>query len=227
MGATDVLPFVPVEGVTMEECATLAHQTGRRIWERYQVPVYVYEAAALRPERTALEQVRKGQFEGLRREAPLDPSRAPDVGGPNLHPTAGAIAVGARKFLIAYNINLNTPDAAIAQAIARAIRASTGGLPAVKAMGIALASRGISQVSMNLTDFERTSLQQVYDAVQREAGRHGCIIAGSEIVGLVPQKALDTAAEYFGTLVNFSPAQVLENRLAAAMSQKEAAGVSA
>ena len=227
MGATDVLPFVPVEGVTMEECAALAHQTGRRIWERYQVPVYFYEAAALRPERTALEQVRKGQFEGLRREAPLDSSRAPDVGGPQLHPTAGAIAVGARKFLIAYNINLNTPDAAIAQAIARAIRASTGGLPAVKAMGIALASRGISQVSMNLTDFERTSLQQVYEAVQREAGRHGCTIAGSEIVGLVPQKALDATAEYFGTLVNFSPAQVLENRLAAAMSQKEAAGVSA
>jgi len=223
MGATDVLPFVPIEGVTMEDCAALAHQTGRRIWERFRIPVYFYEAAALRPERAALEQVRKGQFEGLRREAPRNPRRAADIGGPELHPTAGAIAVGARKVLIAYNINLDTRDAAIAGKIARAIRTSGGGLPAVKALGIALASRGIAQVSMNLTDFEQTSLQQVYKAVQREAGRHGCAIAGSEIAGLVPQKALDTTAEYFRSLGQFSPAQVLENRLAAMLVQKETA----
>ena len=225
IGATDVLPFVPVEGVEMEECATLAHQTGRRIWELYRIPVYFYEAAALRPERSVLEQVRKGQFEGLRRDAPRDARRAPDIGGPELHPTAGAIAVGARKFLIAYNINLNTQDAAIAGQIARAIRTSSGGLPAVKAMGIELVSRGLAQVSMNLTDFEKTSLQQVYEAVRSEAGRRGCAIASSEIVGLIPRAALDTTAEFYRSLGQFSPDQVLENRLAVALVKKEAAGV--
>ena len=163
----------------------------------------------------------------MRREAPLDPARAPDVGGPALHPTAGAIAVGARKFLIAYNIDLDTPDAGIAAQIARAIRSSSGGLPALKAIGIALPSRGISQVSMNLTDFERTSLQQAYAAVRAEAERRGCAIAGSEIVGLVPRRALDRAAEYFAKLDHFAPAQILENRLAAAMNSQEAARVSA
>ncbi len=225
IGATDVLPFVPIENVTMEECAALAHQTGRQIWERFRIPVYFYEAAALRPERTALEQVRKGQFEGLRQDAPRDPGRTPDIGGPDLHPTAGAIAVGARKFLIAYNINLETPDAAIAREIARAIRTSSGGLPALKAMGIPLPSRGITQVSMNLTDFEQTSLQQVYEAVRREATRLGCATVGSEIVGLVPQKALDTTAEYFRSLGRFSPQQILENRLALRLGKREAAEV--
>jgi glutamate formiminotransferase len=227
IGATDVLPLVPIEGVTLQDCAALAQQVGRQIWERFQVPVYFYEAAALRPERAALEQVRKGQLEALRRKASLDPARAPDVGGPALHPTAGAIAVGARKFLIAYNINLDTPDAGIAAEIARAIRSSNGGLPALKAIGIVLPSRGISQVSMNLTDFERTPLQQAYEAVRAEAQRRGCAIAGSEIVGLVPRKALDTTAEYFSKLDHFSPGQILENRLAAAMGQTEAARVSA
>ena len=225
IGAADVLPFIPIRGVEMEDCAALAHQTGRSIWEKYRIPVYFYEAAALRPERAALEQIRKGQFEGLRQDAPRDPDRAPDIGGPELHPTAGAIAVGARKFLIAYNVNLETPDAAIAAEIARAIRTSSGGLPALKAMGIALASRGISQVSMNLTDYEQTSLQQAYEAVRREAGRRDCAIAGSEIVGLVPQQALDTTAEFFHSLSQFSPEQVLENRLTAALGEKEAAGI--
>jgi glutamate formiminotransferase len=227
IGATDVLPFVPIEGVTMKDCTALAHRVGREIWKRYQVPVYFYEAAALRPERAALEQVRRGQLEALRREAPLDPARAPDVGGPALHPTAGATAVGARKFLIAYNINLDTPDVAIAADIARSIRASSGGLPALKALGIALPSRGISQVSMNLTDYETTSLQQAYDAVRSQAQRHGCAVAGSEIIGLVPRRALDTAAESFHALGDFSPAQILENRLAAARGQTEAARASA
>lgn len=227
IGATDVLPFVPVEGAGMQDCVTLAHQVGREIWSRYQVPVYFYEAAALRPERRALEQVRKGQMEALRREATVDPARAPDVGGPALHPTAGAVAVGARKFLIAYNINLETPDAGVAAEIARAIRSSGGGLPALKAMGIALPSRGISQVSMNLTDFEQTSLQQAYEAVRGEAQRRGCALAGSEIVGLVPRQALDTDADSFRALDKFSSAQILENRLAAAMNEQEAARVSA
>ena len=227
IGATDVLPFVPIEGVTMEDCVALAHRVGHQIWERYQIPVYFYEAAALRPERAALEQVRKGKFEGLQQDAPLDPSRAPDVGGPSLHPTSGAIAVGVRKFLIAYNINLDTPDVSIAEKIARAIRTSGGGLPALKALGIALASRGITQVSMNLTDFEQTSLQQVYDAVRREAEHDSCAIAGSEIVGLVPRRALDTNADYFHALDNFSPAQILENRLAVVLGEQEAARVSA
>jgi glutamate formiminotransferase len=227
IGAVDVLPFVPIEGVTMKDCAALAHQVGREIWQRDRVPVYFYEAAALRTERAALEQVRKGQFDELRRQAPLDPARAPDVGGPALHPTAGAIAVGARNFLIAYNIDLDTPDAGIAVEIARAIRSSTGRLPALKALGIALPSRGISQVSMNLTDFEQTSLQQAYDAVRAQAQRRGCAIAGSEIVGLAPRKALDASADYFRALNNFSPAQILENRLAAAMAQQETASASA
>jgi glutamate formiminotransferase len=226
IGATDVLPFVPIEGVTMQDCSALAHRVGQQIWERYQIPVYFYEAAALRPERIALETIRKGQFDALCREALLDPTRAPDLGGPALHPTAGAIAIGARKFLIAYNINLNTADAGIAAEIARTIRSSSGGLPALKAIGIALPSRGISQVSMNLTDFEQTSLQQAYEAVRREAQRRDCAIAGSEIVGLAPRKALDTSAEYFRALGNFSPDQILENRLAAAIDYKETARVS-
>jgi glutamate formiminotransferase len=226
IGATDVLPFVPVEGLQMEECVALARYAGHEIWRRCHIPVYFYEAAALRSERTALEEIRKGQFEGLRQEAPHSPGRAPDVGGPELHPTAGAVAVGARKFLIAYNINLNTSDAAIARAVARAIRASDGGLPAVKAMGVALSSRGVAQVSMNLTDFEQTSVQQVYEAVGREAQQHGCSIASSEIVGLIPQKALDMTAAYIRSLEHFSPAQVLENRLAAVLDETETAGVS-
>jgi glutamate formiminotransferase len=227
IGATDVLPFVPLEGVAMEECVEFAHRAGKAIWERCRVPVYFYEAAALLPERRALEKVRKGQLESLRRDAPLDAQRAPDVGGPVLHPTAGAIAVGARKFLIAYNINLSTPDAGAAAEIARAIRASSGGLPALKAIGIALPSRGISQVSMNLTDFEQTSLQQAFDAVRSEAGRRGCAIAGSEIVGLVPRKALENSAECISALDRFSDDQILENRLAAVMGPQEAARVSA
>jgi glutamate formiminotransferase len=235
IGAIDVLPFVPVEGVTMEDCAELAHRTGRQIWERYGIPVYFYEAAALRPERAALENVRKGQFEALRDAIALDAmaldaARAPDAGGPALHPTAGAVAVGARKFLIAYNIDLATPDVAVAAEIARAVRTSSGGLPALKALGIALPSRGISQVSMNLTDFEQTSLQDAYDAVRREAQRRGCAIAGTEIVGLVPRQALDVSSESFRALGHFSQEQIFEKRLAAvraAFSQGEAARVSA
>src|SRR5579885_747623 len=156
VGATDVVPFVPVQGITLEECVALAHRVGRKIWERYRIPVYFYEAAALRADRVNLEDVRRGQFEGLREEVLRNFERVPDVGGPALHPSAGATIVGARKFLIAYNVNLGTGDLTVAQKIARAVRFSSGGLRFVKAMGVELKSRGIVQVSMNLTDFEQT-----------------------------------------------------------------------
>jgi len=218
VGATDVLPFVPVEGVTIEDCVALAKKVGREIWERYRIPVYFYEAAATRPDRNNLENIRKGQFEGLRDEVLRNPDRAPDVGEPRLHPTAGATVVGARKFLIAYNINLNTPDVAIANKIARAIRFSSGGLRFAKAMGVDLKARRLAQVSINLTDFEQTPIHRVFEMVKREAERFGCAIVGSEIVGLVPKKAIEMTADFYLQLENFSPAQVLENRLASALA---------
>src|SRR5271170_4847138 len=220
VGATDVIPFIPIEGVTIEDCVALAKRTGREIWERYRVPVYFYEAAAQQPERTNLERIRKGQFEGLREEVLRDPERAPDVGGPSLHPTAGATVVGARKFLIAYNINLNTPDVEIARKIAKAIRFSSGGLRYAKAMGVDLRARNLAQVSINMTDFEQTPLHRVFEMVEREAKRYGLLIVGSEIVGLVPQRALDMSADFYLQLENFSAAQVLENRLAAARERR-------
>jgi glutamate formiminotransferase/formiminotetrahydrofolate cyclodeaminase len=218
IGACDVLPFIPIEGVTLEDCVALARKTGREIWERYRIPIYFYEAAAQRPERTNLENIRKGQFEGLREEVLKNPDRAPDVGEPRLHPTAGATVVGARKFLIAYNVNLNTADVTIANKIARTIRFSSGGLRYVKSMGVDLKARHLAQVSINLTDFEQTPLHVVFELVKREAERYGCAIVGSEIVGLVPKKALEMTAEFFLQLENFSSAQVLENRLAAALA---------
>jgi glutamate formiminotransferase len=218
VGATDVLPFVPVEGVELEDCVALARKVGRKIWERYRIPVYFYEAAATRPECVNLENIRKGQFEGLREEVLRNPDRAPDVGEPRVHPTAGATVVGARKFLIAYNINLNTPDVEIAKKIAKTIRFSSGGLRFVKAMGVNLKARGLAQVSINLTDFEQTPIHRVFEVVKREAERYGCAIVGSEIVGLVPKKAVEMTAEFYLQLENFSPAQVLENRLAAALA---------
>lgn len=218
IGAADVVPFVPVEGVTIEDCVVLARRVGREIWERYRVPVYFYEAAATRPDRVNLENIRKGQFEGLREEVRKNPDRAPDVGTAELHPTAGAVVVGARKFLIAYNINLATPDVEIARKIARTIRFSSGGLRYVKAMGVELRARGLAQVSINLTDFEQTPLHVVFEMVKREAARYGVNVVGSEIVGLVPKRAIEMTADYYIQLENFSPAQVLENRLAAALA---------
>ncbi|MBI3671078.1 MAG: glutamate formimidoyltransferase [Acidobacteria bacterium] len=218
VGATDVVPFIPIEGVTIDDCVALAKKVGREIWERYRIPVYFYEAAAERPERTNLENIRKGQFEGLREEVLENPDRTPDVGEPRLHATAGATVVGARKFLIAYNINLNTPDVGIANKIAKAIRSSSGGLRFAKGMGVDLKARGLAQVSINLTDFEQTPIHRVFEMVKREAERYGCQIVGSEIVGLVPKKAIEMTADFYLQLENFSPAQVLENRLAAALS---------
>jgi glutamate formiminotransferase / formiminotetrahydrofolate cyclodeaminase len=213
IGATDVVPFIPIHGVTIDDCVALAKQAAREIWERYRVPVYLYEAAAQRPERTNLEKIRKGQFEGLREEVLRDPDRAPDFGEARLHSTAGATVVGARKFLIAYNVNLDTPDVSIAKAIAKTVRFSSGGLPFVKAMGVDLRARNLAQVSMNLTDFEQTPIHRAFEEVKREAERHGVGIAGSEIVGLVPRRAIEMTAEFYLKLEDFSPAQVFENRL--------------
>ncbi len=213
MGATDVVPFIPIEGVTIEDCVALANAAGREIWERYHIPVYFYEAAARSPERVNLENIRRGQFEGLREEVLRNPQRAPDIGEPRLHPTAGATVVGARKFLIAYNINLNTPDLDIAKRIAKTIRFSSGGMPCVKAMGVDLRARNLAQVSMNLTDFEQTPIHRVFETVKREAERLGVGIVGSEIVGLIPRRAIEMTAEFYLQVENFSPAQVLENRL--------------
>ena len=214
IGAADVIPFVPIEGVTLEDCVRLAEHAGNEIWQRFQTPVYFYESAARRPDRVNLENIRRGQFEGLRAEVRTNPERLPDVGGPELHPTAGATVVGARKFLIAYNIVLNTPNVEIAKQIAKAIRFSSGGFRYVKAMGVPLASRGLAQVSMNLTDFEETPVHRVFEAVRTEAERYGVDVVGSEVVGLVPRKALEMAAEFYLRCENFRPELIFENRLA-------------
>lgn len=216
IGAADVVPFVPVSGVTLEECVRIAERVGQEIWNRFKVPVYFYEAAARRPCRVNLENVRRGQFEGLRDAVRTDADRRPDIGGPELHATAGAIVVGARKFLIAYNIVLETGNVDIAKQIAKAIRFSSGGFRYVKAMGVPLASRGFAQVSMNLTDFEQTPVHRVFEAVRTEARRYGVEVAGSEIVGLIPRKALEMAADFYLRCENFRPEIVFENRLAEA-----------
>jgi glutamate formiminotransferase len=218
VGATDVVPFIPVEGVTLEDCVALARRTGEEIWKRYRIPIFYYEAAATRPDRVNLENVRRGQYEGMREELKKNHERQPDVGEPKMHPTAGVTVVGARKFLVAYNVNLNTPDVGIANKIAKAIRFSSGGLRYVKSMGVELKARNLAQVSINLTDYEQTPMHRVYEMVKREAERFGAVPVGSEIVGLVPKKALEMASDYFLQLENFSPAQVFENKLAAALS---------
>ncbi|HUN61562.1 MAG TPA: glutamate formimidoyltransferase [Candidatus Sulfotelmatobacter sp.] len=218
VGATDVVPFIPIEGVTLEDCVALARRVGNEIWKRYRIPIFFYEAAATRPDRVNLENVRKGQFEGLREELKKNHDRQPDVGEPKLHPTAGVTVVGARKFLIAYNVNLNTSDVSIANKIARAIRFSSGGLRYVKSMGVELKARNLAQVSINLTDFEQTPMHRVYAMVKREAERYGAMPVGSEIVGLIPKKAMEMAADYFLQLENFSPSQVFENKLQAVLT---------
>jgi glutamate formiminotransferase/formiminotetrahydrofolate cyclodeaminase len=220
IGAADVVPFIPIEGVTIEECVRLAERVGREIWSRVQVPVYLYEAAAKRPERVNLENIRRGQFEALLAEMGTVAERAPDIGEPRCHPTAGAVVVGARKFLIAYNVNLNTPDVSIAKKIAKTIRFSTGGFRYVKSMGVHLASRNLAQVSINLTDFEQTPMHLVYETVRREAERYGVSVVGSEIVGLIPKKAIEMSAEYFLRYENFRPELVLENRIAEATAAR-------
>jgi len=219
IGAADVVPFVPIEGVSLDDCVRLANQLGQRLWEKLHVPVYLYEAAARRPDRVNLENIRRGQFEGLREDVRTNPDRLPDFGEAELHPSAGATVVGARKFLIAYNINLNTSDVEIARRIAKAIRFSSGGFRYVKSMGVPLASRNLAQVSMNLTDFEQTPIHRVFEAVRAEAARYGATIVGSEIVGLIPKRALEMTAEWYLQVENFHPSLVLENRIAEAGSQ--------
>jgi glutamate formiminotransferase len=213
IGAADVVPFVPVTGISLEQCVLLARQAGIEIWRRYGVPVYFYEAAAARPDRALLEDVRRGQFEGLRDAVERDAARRPDVGGPSLHPTAGASAVGARRFLIAYNVFLDTGDVAAARAIAREIRASGGGLTGVKAMGVV--ARGQAQISMNITDFRATPVAQVYAAVRQKASRHRIRVVRGELIGLIPEAAFEQESEWVRQLDGFDPEEkVLERKLA-------------
>jgi glutamate formiminotransferase len=222
MGAADVVPFIPIDGVTIEDCVAMARHVGEEIWKRYQVPVYLYEAAATTPERQNLENIRRGQFEGIRADIATNPARRPDFGEPRVHPSAGATVVGARKFLIAYNVFLNTPDVDIAKKVAKAVRFSNGGMRFVKGAGFLV--RGLAQVSMNLTDFEQTPVHRVFEMVKREAARYGMVPVSSEIVGLIPKKALEQAAEWFLQVENFDSSLILENRLAAVMGGKTAVG---
>jgi glutamate formiminotransferase len=222
MGAADVIPFIPIDGVTLEDCVAIARRVGEEIWKRAKVPVYFYEAAAMTPERTNLENIRRGQFEGIRDEIATNPARKPDVGEARVHPTAGAVVVGARKFLIAYNVFLNTTDVDIAKKVAKAVRFSSGGLRFVKGAGFSV--RGLAQVSMNLTDFEQTPVARAFEYVKREAARYGVAPLSSEIVGLIPTKAVEDAAEWFLQVENFDSSLILENRLSAVMSGKMAVG---
>jgi glutamate formiminotransferase len=222
MGAADVVPFIPIEGVTIEDCIAMARHVAAEISKRFQIPTYLYEAAAATPERQNLENIRRGQFEGIRDEIATNPARKPDFGECCVHPTAGATVVGARKALIAYNVFLNTPDVDIAKKIAKAVRFSTGGLRYVKGAGFLV--RGLAQVSMNLTDFEQTPVHRVFEFVKREAARYGVIPVASEIVGLIPKKALEQAAEWFLQVESFDSSLILENRLAAVISGKMAVG---
>jgi glutamate formiminotransferase len=206
IGAADVVPFVPLQGITIEDCVAIAQATGKRVWEELGVPVYFYEAAARTPEHVPLENCRRGGFE--------NPALAPDLGGPQLHPGAGACVIGARELLIAFNVNLDTDDVGVAHAIAKKIRASSGGMPFLKAIGRPLASRKLVQVAMNLTNYRETPLHSVFETVQKEAIAHGVPIAGSEIIGLVPRKAIEQAASHFLRCEIFDEKLILENRLA-------------
>jgi glutamate formiminotransferase len=213
LGALDVLPFVPLNDSTLEDCVDLARRVGQRIWSELGIPVYFYAAAATRPDRIKLEDVRRGQFEGLSDALLTSEEKRPDVGGPLLHPTAGAVIVGARKVLIAFNINLKTADLAVAQSIAKKIRASNGGLPGVKALGLPLNSRKLVQVSMNITDYEQTPLHVVYLEVARLAAWQGIEIQESELIGLMPGRALEMAAAGMLRLSGFDSQQVIEHRI--------------
>ncbi len=217
IGAADVIPFVPISGIKLEQCVMLARQAGLEIWRRFGLPVYFYEAAASRPDRANLEDVRRGQFEGLRDTVRKEASRRPDLGGPGLHPTAGACAVGARKFLVTYNVYFDSADVAIVRAIAREIRAVSGGLHGVKAMG--LLAHGRAQLSMNITDFVATPISQVYSAVSRLALRHKVAPVEGEVIGLVPESACERESEWMRQLIEFDDeTKILERRLAAPLS---------
>ncbi|MGA2653497.1 MAG: glutamate formimidoyltransferase [Terracidiphilus sp.] len=212
IGAADVIPFVPISGIKLEQCVLLARQAGLEIWRRFNVPVFFYEAAAARPDRANLEEVRRGQFEGLADAVRKDSARRPDLGGPGLHPTAGACAVGARKFLVAYNIYFDSTDVSIVRAIAREIRAASGGLKGVKAMGVL--AHGRAQLSMNITDFEVTPISQVYRSVSKLAERHKVALAEGEVIGLLPEAACERKSDWMRLLSGFDPlTKILEQRL--------------
>jgi glutamate formiminotransferase len=214
IGAADVIPFVPVSGVKLEQCALLARQAGLEIWRRYNVPVYFYEAAAARPDRANLEDVRRGQFEGLREVVRKESHRRPDLGGPGLHPTAGASAVGARKFLIAYNVYFDTADVTTVRAIAKEIRAASGGLKGVKAIGVL--AHGRAQLTMNITDFTQTPVSQVFARAAELGKRFKVAPVAGEVIGLLPEAACERNSEWMRQLVGFDPqTKILENRLAA------------
>ncbi len=212
LGAVDVVPFVPIEGITMAECVALAQEVGAAVADRFGVPVFLYEEASANPARKNLEDIRRGEFEGLAAKM-RNAEWTPDFGPAVPHPSAGASVIGARMPLIAYNINLNTNRLEVAKRIAAAIRHSSGGLRYVKAAGFMLEDRGIAQVSMNLTNYEKTPIFRVFEIVKREAARHGVSILESEIVGLVPSAALTAAAEFYLQIERFGPEQVLENKL--------------
>jgi glutamate formiminotransferase len=214
IGAADVIPFVPISGIKLEQCALLARQAGLEIWRRFGVPVFFYEAAAARPDRANLDEVRRGQFEGLREAVRKESSRRPDLGGPGLHPTAGACAVGARKFLVDYNIYFDSTDVAMVRAIAREVRAASGGLKGVKAMGVL--AHGRAQLSMTITDFEATPISQVYRMVSNLALRHKAALVEGEVIGLIPSAACERESEWMRQLVGFdAQTKILEDRLGA------------
>ena len=215
MGATDVVPFVPLGSSTMAEAVRLAERLGRRVGHELGIPVYLYANAARRPERADLAKVREGQFEGLREAIVSDPGRAPDFGPARLHPTAGAVAIGARPILIAYNVYLATPDVAVAKRVAKAVRGRDGGLPEVKALGFEIRERNLAQVSMNLTDYRVTPVPRAFDAVRREAEKGGVEVVESEIVGLIPEDALLDAAEAYLSLRSFDRSTLLERKVLA------------
>ncbi len=221
VGATDVVPFVPIRGATMQDCVQLAKRLGQRVGQELDIPVFLYERAASHPDHAALESVRRGGLEGLAYRLASDPDWSPDFGPAHLHKTAGAIVIGARQPLIAFNVNLHSRDLAVAQSIAKAIRQSNGGIPHLKAIGVELASRRMVQVAMNLTDYQETPIHVAFEAVQAQAALHGVEIAGSEIIGLVPQSALVEAAVDALRLDHFDPAQVLETRIETALSSED------
>lgn len=212
MGAVDVIPFVPLGEATMEQAVATARQVGQELGDKHQLPVFLYEAAASRPERRNLADVRQGEYEGLAQKL-TDPAWKPDFGPARPHPTAGAVAIGARIFLVAYNVNLSTPDVSIAKSIARTVRAKTGGLQNVKALGVLLQERNIAQVTMNVVDPFQTPLYRVLEMVRMEAARYGVSVVGSEVVGLVPLTVLLESARYYLQLEGFRDDQVLESRL--------------
>lgn len=212
IGATDVIPFIPVKNVTMEECVELARALGEEIAEKLGIPVYLYEEAAKIPTRRALPDIRKGQYEGLKQEI-SKPERHPDFGPPQMHPSAGATVVGARQFLVAFNINLSTSDVQIAKNIAAAIREAKGGYKYCRAMGVMIEDRNVAQVTINMVNYTGTPLHRVFETVKAEAARYGVNVIGSEIIGLTPLQALLDAADYYLRLEGFDRKQILEENL--------------